>query len=132
MRTDSREQVLIRVIMLLDSVRLRSRQETILSLLHSARRASREGDFFATQQHITQAIGQLRKTRHSLRVAGAHEHEVTPIGYAISLLLDVQMESGVDWLAQLIVFVCSRECWYPLLFLFSAAVLVHAIFRFTA
>lgn len=131
MRANTREQVLIRVITLLDSMCLRGRQETVSDLLHSARRASRERDFFAAQQHITEAIGQLRKARHSLRVAGANEHEVTPVGYAISLLLDVQMESGADWLAQLIAFVCSWEFWYPLLFLIFAAVLVLAFFRFT-
>lgn len=131
MKADTREQVLIRVITLMDCVRLPGRQEIILNLLHSARRASREGDFFAAQQHITVAIGQLRKARHSLRVAGAYEHEVNPVGYAITLLLNVQMESGADWLAQLNALVCSRECWYPLLILFIAIVLVIAFFRLT-
>lgn len=96
MRNQTREQLLIRVITLLDNASLGDRKETISNLLHGARRASREQDDFTAQEHRTEALSQLRKARHSLRVSGAAEQEITPLEYAIELLLPVKEDAAAE------------------------------------
>ncbi|PIF06921.1 hypothetical protein [Candidatus Pantoea floridensis] len=88
MRNNKREEIMIRLITLLDDAELGERGDTILHLLHSARQASRARDFMAGQ-HCLDALSQLRKARHSLRVAGASEQVLTPLEYAVELLLPV-------------------------------------------
>ncbi|MCT2420315.1 hypothetical protein N1689_20915 [Pantoea sp. XY16] len=129
MRSKKREQVLIQLITLLDNARLGERKETILNLLHSARRAIREREVFNAQQHTTEALGQLRKARHSLRVSGANEQEITVLENAVVMLLPVQDEADADSYAYFIV--CSLEFRYLLLFLIFAAGLAVAFVRST-
>lgn len=98
MRNKQREEIMIRLITLLDDAELGERRETILHLLHSARQTSRARDF-RSGQHCLDALSQLRKARHSLRMAGASAHVLTPLEYAVDLLLpvceDVQSERSV-------------------------------------
>ncbi|MHC3774520.1 hypothetical protein ACYDMD_20165 [Pantoea agglomerans] len=129
MRNEKREAGLNRVITSLDNARLGERQKTILNLLHSARFAIQEGDYFTAQQHITEALSQLRKVRHSLQVSGADKLEISVPDDAIAMLLAVQEEGGADWRAYF--FVYSRECRYPLLFLFFVAILAIIFVRLT-
>lgn len=89
MRNKKQEQLLIRVITLLDDARLGERQETVSHRLHSARRASREGDDVTARQHSTEALSELRKARHTLLICGAAEQEIIPLEYAIAMLLPV-------------------------------------------
>lgn len=96
MRNKTREQLLIRVINLLDDAELGERQGTISDLLHSARRACRERNDFSSGQHALNALSQLRKARNSLRVAGASEHVLTPLEYALELLLPVCEDAQSD------------------------------------
>ncbi|MBN1090603.1 hypothetical protein [Pantoea sp. 1B4] len=129
MRNKNREPGLIRVMTLLDNVGLGERQKTISDLLHSARFAIQEGDYFTAQQHITETLGQLRKARHSLQVSGADELEISLLNNAIARLLAVQKEGGADWRAYF--FVYLRESRYPLLFLFFVAILAILFVRIT-
>lgn len=92
MRNKTREQLLIRVINLLDDAELGERQGTISDLLHSARRACRERNDFSSGQHALNALSQLRKARNS----GASEHVLTPLEYALELLLPVCEDAQSD------------------------------------
>jgi len=95
MRDKQREEIMIRLITLLDDAELGERRETILHLLHSARQASRARDLTAGQ-HCLDALSQLRKVRLSLRTAGAAEQVLTPLEYAVELLQPVCEEAQVD------------------------------------
>ncbi|MGV6482002.1 hypothetical protein ACT2VT_001923 [Pantoea agglomerans] len=129
MRSKKREQVLIQLITLLDNARLGERKKTILNLLHSARRANREREVFTAQQHATEALGQLRKVRNSLRVSGANEQDIGVLENAVSMLLPIQNEVDADGYIYFIA--CSLEFRYLLLFLIFAAVLAVAYVQFT-
>lgn len=129
MRSKKREEVLIRLITLLDNARLGERQETILHLLHSARRANREREIFVAQQYATKALGQLRKARNSLRVSAANEQDIIVLENAVSMLLRVQDEADADAYAYFIA--SSLEFQYLLLFMISAAGLAVAYLQFT-
>lgn len=89
MRNKQREQLLIRLITLLDDAELGERRETILDLLHSARRACRERSEIMAGQYVLDAHIQLRKARHSLQMTGASERVMTPLDYALDLLRPV-------------------------------------------
>lgn len=93
MRNKMQEQLLIRVITLLDDARLGERRETVSHRLHSARRASREGDDVMARQHSIEALSELRKARHTLRICGAAEQDIIPLEYAIAMLLPVVDET---------------------------------------
>lgn len=93
MRNKNREQLLVRVITLLDDARLGERQETVSHLLHSARRASRDGDDVTARQHSIEALSELRNARYTLRISGAAEQEIIPLEYAIAMLLPVEDEA---------------------------------------
>ena len=129
MRSKQREQVLIRLITLLDNARLGERKETILNLLHSARRANRKREVFTAQQYATEALGQLRKARNSLRVSAANEQDIGVLENAVSMLLPMQNEVDADGYVYFIA--CSLEFRYLLLFLLFAAGLAVAYGRFT-
>lgn len=103
MRNKKREQLLIQVITLLDGVRLGERQETVINLLHCARRASRECDAFSAEQQSVEALSQMRKARHSMRIQGAPKQDIVLLEFAIELLLPVQIEAREDFVAQLMV-----------------------------
>lgn len=113
MRNKQREEILIRLITLLDDAQLGERGETILHLLHSARQASRARDFTAGQ-HCLDALSQLRKARHSLRVAGASEPVLTPLEYAVELLLPVCEDAQSD---QRVLLMSESLVWRVLLLL---------------
>lgn len=113
MRNKNREQLLVRVITLLDDSRLGERQETVSHLLHCARRASRDGDDVTARQHSIEALSELRNARHTLRISGAAEQEIIPLEYAIAMLLPVEEEADVEPRALFIV--DSLAWWYLLL-----------------
>lgn len=96
MRHKKREQLLIRLITLLDDAELGERRETILDLLHSARRACRAGSDIMAGQYVLDAHIQLRKARHSLQVTGVSERIITPLEYALDLLRPVCEDVQAD------------------------------------
>lgn len=93
MKINKEEQVFIRIIRLLDNAEMGERRETILHLMHSARRASSDRDDFTAHEHSLQALSQLRKTRHSMKLGDASEQNVTLLESAIEMLLPVQKEA---------------------------------------
>lgn len=103
MRNKKREQLLIQVITLLDGARLGERKETVMNLVHCARRASRERDAFSAELQSVEALSQLRKARHSLRIHGAPTQDIVLIESAIELLLPIQIEARADSFATLMV-----------------------------
>jgi hypothetical protein len=101
MRKKKHEQILIRVIKLLENAELGERRETILNLLHSAHRASRERNDFTAQEYSADALRELRKARHSLRVAGAAEGDIILTESATAMLLPVYEDARADMRAML-------------------------------
>ena len=95
MRNKEREAIIIRLITLLDDAELGERHETIINMLHSARQAYRARDLTAGQ-HCLDALSQLRKARHSLRLIGASEQVITPLEYAVGLLRRVCDDAQAD------------------------------------
>lgn len=128
MRNRKREQLLIQVITLLDGARLGEREDTVINLLHCARRASRECDAFSAEEQSVKALSQLRKARHSLRIQGAPEQDIALLESAIELLLPVHKEAREDFVAQLMI--DSLEWKYLFLAVVGTLVLVAA-FCFT-
>lgn len=114
MRNKKREEIMVRLITLLDDAELGERGEIILHLLHSARQACRARDLKAGQ-HCLDALSQLRKARHSLRVAGASEQVLTPLEYAVELLLPVCEDAQSD---QRVLFMSESLVWRVLVLLF--------------
>lgn len=112
MRNKQREEIMIRLITLLDDAELGERGEIILHLLHRARQASRARDLTAGQ-HCLDALSQLRKARHSLRTAGAPEQILTPLEYAVELLQPVCDEAQ----AQRVLLMSESLVWRVLLLL---------------
>lgn len=113
MRNKTREQILIRLINLLDDAELGERRETILHLLHSARQTCRARDL-RSGQHCLDAMSQLRKARHSMRVADASEQVLTPLEYAVELLRPLCEEAKGD---QRALFMSESLIWRFLLLL---------------
>lgn len=93
MKINKKEQLFIRVITLLDNAEMGARRETILHLMHSARRASSGRDDFTAYEHSLKALSQLRKARHSMKHGGASEQNITLLESAIEMLLSVQKEA---------------------------------------
>ncbi|NWC63949.1 hypothetical protein [Cedecea sp. P7760] len=93
MKINKQEQLFIRIISLLDNAEMGERRETILHLMHSARRASSDRDDFSAYKHSLNALSQLRKARHSMRLGGASEQNITLLESAIDMLLPVQKEA---------------------------------------
>ncbi|HEB4876173.1 TPA: hypothetical protein R0C45_004409 [Kluyvera ascorbata F0526] len=90
MKSNEQEQLFIRVIQLLDNTDMGERRETILHLMHSARRASSVRDDLSAYEYSLKALSQLRKARHSMKHGGASEQNITQLGSAIEMLLPVQ------------------------------------------
>lgn len=86
MKDKERELQLIRLCTLMDDAALGERRETIMDLLHSARRASRAGQRRTGAALCSDARHQLRKVRHSLRASGAGPDDTGPIESAIVTL----------------------------------------------
>ncbi|CDK23949.1 hypothetical protein LA637_p2077 (plasmid) [Erwinia amylovora LA637] len=86
MRNRKREQRLIRVITLLDGAALGHDRERIMNLLHSARRACREGQGNVAEQCSVEALRHLRNARQSLRVPGAYAADAVAIDQAMNQL----------------------------------------------
>lgn len=87
MRNRKREQRLIRVITLLDGAELGHDRERIMDLLHSARRASREGDATVASPLCFEAVKALSSVSGRLQAAGAAAETLEPVASAIDLLL---------------------------------------------
>ncbi|WP_058970063.1 hypothetical protein [Type-D symbiont of Plautia stali] len=87
MRNRKREQRLIRVITLLDGAELGHDREHIMDLLHSARRASREGDATMVSPLCFKAVKALSSVSGRLQAAGAAAETFEPVASAIDLLL---------------------------------------------
>jgi hypothetical protein len=85
MRNTKREQRLIRAINLLDGAELGQDRERIMNLLHSARRASRDGD--ATGPLCFEALRALSTVSGRLQAAGAAAETLEPVASGIDLLL---------------------------------------------
>lgn len=86
MKDEECELQLIRLCTLMDAAALGERRETIMHLLHSARRASRAGQRRTAAALCSDARHQLRKVRHSLRAAGAGPDDTGPVESAIAML----------------------------------------------
>lgn len=93
MKMNRQEQLFIRVIQLLDDTDMGERRETILHLMHSARRASHLRDDLTAYEYSLKALSQLRKARHSMTLDGASEQNITLLASAIEMLLPVQREA---------------------------------------
>lgn len=101
MREKKREQMLDRLCTLLADAELASRQETIMHLMHSARRASRNRKSYDATEHCISALKQLRKVRHTLRIAGVEADKLAPVEYAIAQLVPIYDEAREDAFAML-------------------------------
>lgn len=91
MRNSKREQRLIRVITLLDGAELGHDRERIMDLLHSARRASREGDATVASPLCFEAVKALSSLSGRLQAAGAAAETLAPLATAVELLLPEDM-----------------------------------------
>ncbi|MBS0883185.1 hypothetical protein JK231_21575 [Pantoea sp. JGM49] len=87
MRNRQREQRLIRVITLLDGAALGHDRERIMNLLHSARRASRDGCTTVASSLCFEAVKALSSVSGRLQAAGAAAETLEPVASAIDLLL---------------------------------------------
>ena len=87
MRNRQREQLLIRVITMLDGAALAHDRERIMNLLHSARRASRDGFTSVASPLCFEAVKALSKVSGRLQAAGAAAETLEPVGSAIDLML---------------------------------------------
>ncbi|HBH6890070.1 TPA: hypothetical protein KUM96_004332 [Serratia marcescens] len=79
MRNRKREQRLIRVITLLDGAELGHDRERIMDLLHSARRASREGDATVASPLCFKSVKALSSVSGRLQAAGAAAETLEPV-----------------------------------------------------
>lgn len=86
MRNKTREQLLIRVINLLDDAELGERHETIMNLVHSARRACREGQSNVADQCSSEVLRHLHNARQSLQGTETDPAVTVVIDEAISQL----------------------------------------------
>lgn len=86
MRNKTREQLLIRVINLLDDAELGERHETIMNLVHSARRACREGQSSVAEQCRSEVLRHLHNARLSLQGTETEPAVTVVIDEAISQL----------------------------------------------
>ncbi len=91
MRNRKREQRLIRVITLLDGAELEQDRERIMDLLHSARRACREGDADAACQYSFNALRSLTALSGRLQASGTAAETLAPLATAVELLLPEDM-----------------------------------------
>jgi len=87
MRENKREQMLNRLCTLLADAELADRQETIMHLMHSARRASRNRNSNDATEHCINALKHLRKARHTLHIAGFETDKLASVEYAIAQLV---------------------------------------------
>lgn len=101
MREEKREELLNRLCTLLADAELADRQETIMHLMHSARRASRNRESNNATEHCIDALKQLRKARHTLHIAGIETDKLTPVEYAIAQLVPIYDEAREDASAML-------------------------------
>lgn len=101
MREKKREEILNRLCTLLADAELADRQETIMHLMHSARRASRNRESYTATELCLEALKQLRKARNSLRVAGVETAKLAPVEYAIAQLVPIYDEAREDASAML-------------------------------
>lgn len=86
MRNRKREQRLIRVITLLDGAELGQDRERIMDLLHSARRACREGQSNVAEQCSVGALSHLLNARQRLQVPGKAPTDAVVVDEAINQL----------------------------------------------
>lgn len=108
MNEKKREQVLNRLCTLLADAELADRHETIMQLMHSARRASHNRESYITTELCIDALKQLRKARNSLRVAGVETDKLVPVEYAIAELVPIYDEARKD--ARILLIAESYEC----------------------
>ncbi|MEN4664595.1 hypothetical protein [Pantoea agglomerans] len=101
MREKKREQMLIRLCTLLANAELADRQEAIMHLMHSARRASRNRKSNDATEHCIDALKQLRKARHTLHLAGFETDKLAPVEYAIAQLVPIYDKARKDASAML-------------------------------
>lgn len=87
MRNRKREQRLIRIITLLDGAELGCDRERIMDLLHSARRASRDGYSVVASHLCYEALRALSTVSGRLQAFGAAAETLGPVASAIDLLL---------------------------------------------
>lgn len=93
MRNKENEQILIRVITLLDNAKLAERHDEVLDLLHNARRACRTRDYFTAQHYSINALSKIRKTLFCLQARGGADNDVKLTYIAISIL-ELVFEDG--------------------------------------
>ncbi|WP_143354270.1 hypothetical protein [Erwinia amylovora] len=96
-----REEMLNRLCTLLADAELADRQETIMHLMHSARRASRNRESNNATEHCIDALKLLRKARHTLFIAGVETDKLAPVEYAIAQLVPIYDEAREDASAML-------------------------------
>lgn len=89
MTDNNPEQHFIRLCNLLDDAELGERRETIMNLMHSARRACREGQSNVAEQCRSEALRHLRSARQSLQGSGAAPAVAVVIDEAI-----IQLDSA--------------------------------------
>lgn len=86
MRNNARELQLIRLCIMLDDIELGERRETIMNLIHSARRASRMRQNNTTEALCTSARWELRRVLINQRLTGADLDAVALIELAMTIL----------------------------------------------
>lgn len=101
MREKKREEMLNRLCTLLADAEFADRQETIMHLMHSARRASRNRKSNDATEHCIDALKLLRKARHTMHIAGVETDKLAPVEYAIAQLVPIYDEAREDASAML-------------------------------
>lgn len=134
MREIRREQQLIGLCTLLDDTGLGERRETIMHLVHSARRASHAREAGEATGLCLSALKQLRRARHSLRVAGAGADALSPLDAAIAGLQSVCDEAMAQAMEAAVLRLFGRMALLSVLLpagvtavLFGAGVLIHIL-----
>lgn len=126
MREKKREQMLSRLCTLLADAELASRKETIMHLMHSARRASRNRKSYDATEHCVDALKQLRKARHTLRIAGVEADRLAPVEYAIAQLVPICDEAREEGFATLFFYPYLGRFYAGLMLLVTGLILLYA------
>lgn len=126
MREKKREQMLNRLCTQLADAELAGRREKILHLMHSARRASSNHESYVATEYCVNALKQLRKARHTLRIAGAESASLAPVECAIAQLKPIYDEARKDGFATLFVDPYRGRFYAGLMLLVTGLILLYA------
>lgn len=127
MREKKRDQMLNLLCTQLADAELAGRGEKIMHLMHNARRASSNREIYKATEYCVQALKQLRKVRHTLRIAGAEAAKLAPVECAIAQLEPIYDEARKDGFATLFVDPYQGRFYAGLMLLVTGLIMLYAV-----